>query len=575
MLYISSVSYGSDEMNTRVYLFLAIGLVALAGLSHAASPLQIINISPGPETNYYFFNTNLNVSANVIGGSGNYLYNWTVYSGSCPNGLPANLISSRSEDTWSYKATELTSNCILKATVSDPSNSLDKSQSKLTGIIDVMYGLRIQWISPLAATTINTTGNVPVNFYVTVGTGNYSYSWSLAQGTSCPGFVNPGSVNSIVYKPNATTSNCTFQIAISMLANNGGTVFEETHYSAPIKVVNVSSTSTITTSTTTSTTSVPSTTTITAIGLLPRDTLPSGVSGNTKVEVGGEGFTPGAHVNFGYASDFPPNTNAIAATYANSNGSWIMNFSAPWELGDYKMIAIDSKGVSATATLIVSGPTPFITFSFNGKPSNSLGNNKVLVSGYNFTPNTLVNLGYFANFPPYTNAIFATTTDSTGSWTGSFSAPWNTGSYRMLAIDSHGINATNILYVGVPSTTTTTIPTTTTTIPASSCSGTPNLIIGPNPAPASDAVFAGVTGLSGCNGYTITINDYQGCISGSTIASFTSNSTGGGVSLEDPSANGQYGYYACVNGQSSSEYVLTVAPFTGTTSTIASTTTIP
>jgi hypothetical protein len=31
----------------------------------------------------------------------------------------------------------------------------------------------------------------------------------------------------------------------------------------------------------------------------------------------------------------------------------------------------------------------------------------------------------------------------------------------MLAIDSHGINATNILYVGVASTTTTTVPTTT------------------------------------------------------------------------------------------------------------------
>jgi YVTN family beta-propeller protein len=338
-------------------------------------------------------------------------------------------------------------------------------------------------------------------------------------------------------------------------------------------------TSTTTTSTTTSTTSVPSTTTITYISL-PRYVLPSSSRGNTKVEVSGTGFTPYVHVNFGYSSDFPPNTNAIAATYANSNGSWIMNFSAPWNVGDYTMTAIDSRGVSATATLnVVSHYPPFITFSFNGKPSNSSGNNKVLVSGYNFTPNTLVNLGYFANFPPYTNAIFATTTNSTGFWTGSFSAPWNTGSYKMLAIDSHGINATNILYVGVASTTTTTVPTTT-TIPASSCSGTPNLIIGPNPAPPSDEVSAGVTGLSNCNGYTVTIKDYLGCTSGATIASFTSNSTGGLVNFEDPSADGQYGYYACVNGQSSSEYVLTVAPFTGTTvsttsTTIASTTTIP
>lgn len=144
---------------------------------------------------------------------------------------------------------------------------------------------------------------------------------------------------------------------------------------------------------------------------------------------------------------------------------------------------------------------------------------------------------------------------------------------------------TTVLTTVPPTTVETTIPFTTvlTTIPPTtidtttippSCSGTPNLIIGPNPAPASDAVFAGVTGLSGCNGYTITIKDYQGCTSGATIATFTSNSTGGGVSLEDPSANGQYGYYACVNGLSSSKYVLTVAPFTGTTVSTTSTTTV-
>jgi len=315
-----------------------------------------------------------------------------------------------------------------------------------------------------------------------------------------------------------------------------------------------------TSSTTTSTTSVPSTTTITYISM-PRDVLPSGVFGNTKVEVSGAGFTPGAHVNFGYASNFPPNTNAIAATYANSNGSWTTNFSAPWELGDYKMIAIDSKGVSATATLIVSGPTPFITFSFNGKPSNSSGNNKVLVSGYNFTPNALVNLGYFSNFPPYANAIFATTTDSTGSWTGSFSAPWNIGSYKMLAIDSHDINATNILYVGVVSTTTTTVPTTT-TIPTSACSGIPALTISPNPATPASLLNATVSGLSNCNGYTITIKDYEGCTSNatlSTIATFTSGATGGSVDLVggNPGAGGPYGYYACVNGKNSTEVILT------------------
>jgi hypothetical protein len=72
------------------------------------------------------------------------------------------------------------------------------------------------------------------------------------------------------------------------------------------------------------------------------------------------------------------------------------------------------------------------------------------VSGKGFTPDTLVNLGYSSNFPSYSNAIFATTTNSTGGWSGVFHAPWNVGTYNMTAIDGDGVSATAQLVVSKP-----------------------------------------------------------------------------------------------------------------------------
>jgi len=179
-----------------------------------------------------------------------------------------------------------------------------------------------------------------------------------------------------------------------------------------------------------------------------------------------------------------------------------------------------------------------------------------------------------------------------------FESPGSDGQYGYYACVNSLTSAKAILTVSavtttIPttSTTTTTLTTTsattstalsstttlsTTTIPAGSCSGTPILTIGPNPAPPSDQVSAGVSGLTNCNGNTITIKDYEGCTSGATIATFISASTGGLVNFTDPTADGSYGYYACVNGKNSTKYVLTVAPSTGTsttTTTVSTTTT--
>jgi len=125
-------------------------------------------------------------------------------------------------------------------------------------------------------------------------------------------------------------------------------------------------------------------------------------------------------------------------------------------------IASTSTTTSTPTTIVkISSTTtiPYLILPTSVKPSNSSGNVKVAVSGVGFTPGTLVNLGYLGYFPPYNHSIYATTTSSTGNWSGSFSAPWNTGYYTMIAIDAKGVSATRTFTV------TTTSSNTTTTVP--------------------------------------------------------------------------------------------------------------
>jgi hypothetical protein len=195
--------------------------------------------------------------------------------------------------------------------------------------------------------------------------------------------------------------------------------------------------------------------------ILPSSVKPSNLFGNVKVPVSGIGFTPNTLVNLGYYPSFYNGSdynysNSIFATTTNSTGGWSGNFSGPWQAGAYKLVAIDADGLNAMATLNVNNSAgvllilPTTTLS-----STSKGDVNVIVSGTGFTPNTLVNLGYSSNFPPYSNAIFATTTNSTGGWTGVFSAPWAinlnpTSTYDMTAIDAYGITANAQLVVTEP-----------------------------------------------------------------------------------------------------------------------------
>lgn len=83
------------------------------------------------------------------------------------------------------------------------------------------------------------------------------------------------------------------------------------------------------------------------------------------------------------------------------------------------------------------------------------------------------------------------------------------------------------------------------TVSPSVCSGTPVLTMSPNPASGSSSVTAAVSGLNQCSGVVVSIKSYQGCATGSTLATFTSGSTGGSTTITSPGNPGNYGYWAC------------------------------
>lgn len=105
-----------------------------------------------------------------------------------------------------------------------------------------------------------------------------------------------------------------------------------------------------------------------------------------------------------------------------------------------------STTVSTTTTVTFS---PYIQIPVNITVSNSFENTKVDIFGLGFTPNSHVQFGYYP-IPPFTNVMIDANTNMDGNWFGSFFAPWNAGSYSMIAQDSNGLYATGIMNVSTP-----------------------------------------------------------------------------------------------------------------------------
>jgi hypothetical protein len=70
--------------------------------------------------------------------------------------------------------------------------------------------------SPASRETLDSGQSYPISISIpTTGTSPYTYSWSIANGYSCPGFSSPGNVTSFIYYPSTASSvTCEFSATI-------------------------------------------------------------------------------------------------------------------------------------------------------------------------------------------------------------------------------------------------------------------------------------------------------------------------------------------------------------------------
>lgn len=93
--------------------------------------------------------------------------------------------------------------------------------------------------------------------------------------------------------------------------------------------------------------------------VLPNHVLPSNSVFKSIVNVGGFGFIPNMHIQFGYYP-IPPYSHVMVDAITNGNGDWSGSFTAPWTLGNYHMMGQGS-GISTNTTLVVATTTTAVT----------------------------------------------------------------------------------------------------------------------------------------------------------------------------------------------------------------------
>ena len=89
--------------------------------------------------------------------------------------------------------------------------------------------------SPTAANTLDVGRSITISSSVASGgTGSYSYAWSVASGSSCPGFTSTTGT-SFTYTPNSATTSCEFEVT----ATDTGTSSPDTAVSSPTPSITV------------------------------------------------------------------------------------------------------------------------------------------------------------------------------------------------------------------------------------------------------------------------------------------------------------------------------------------------
>lgn len=187
-------------------LFLALGVLLLSGVAHAAYvPVYITGylINNTPAAGNFLVGASIPITVQTnIGGSGTYIYNWSVANPvSCPGvNLPNNYTTTETTNTLIYTPTLPTSNCIFVTYVYDANavanvqsiggNVMDLSSENFTSDATSDLGNIVAYLplsvtlSPSSALNLPVGLSTPITATVNGGLAPFTYDFTVFNSTS-------------------------------------------------------------------------------------------------------------------------------------------------------------------------------------------------------------------------------------------------------------------------------------------------------------------------------------------------------------------------------------------------------
>ena len=174
-------------------------------ITEVASFATALSTSISPSSAIIDNGQQVQFTASSSGGVSPYSYQW--YSGSSSTCSSDTAISGATLSTYTASPSSSTYYCV-KAT-----DSATGSAYSNAAYVTVKPALALS-VSPSSAVTMDQGQQITVSATASGGTGSYAYAWSVAGGTSCPGFTSSTSP-SFTYTPSSTTSNCQFTVTVT------------------------------------------------------------------------------------------------------------------------------------------------------------------------------------------------------------------------------------------------------------------------------------------------------------------------------------------------------------------------
>ena len=173
---------------------------------------------------------------------------------------------------------------------------------------------------------------------------------------------------------------------------------------------------------------------------------PSSGTVGTAVTVTGTSFHSSSTITIRYDGATVNTTPSVLTTNSGGNFTGSFTVPSPSSMGSHTVNATDAAAASSTAQFTVTAG-PYILLNPSSGPSGTV----VKVTGNNFSPNSAITIKYDTSLVNTTPAVI--TTDSAGSFTGTFTVPSSTtGSHTVSAADASTKSASTQFTVTTTST---------------------------------------------------------------------------------------------------------------------------